>query len=159
MLPEAGETLRGPGLSTVDDSVLLLLKMVKKGKKGRSSVWKNSSLTWDAGDAEHVGVADEEALQDVPGLVGVDDHGFGGGLGAGADPDQRGQLVLVPQLLLLLLQTQREEGSDSGAAGVLISGNLEGTGKTSTLSSWSSWSRLLWDPAVLLGLSGPGTSL
>lgn len=78
-------------------------------------------LTWHAGDAEHVSVTDHEALQDVPGLVGVDDDHLGGGLGAGADPDQGGQLVVVLQLLLLLLQhaggTVRAAASTADAAG------------------------------------------
>lgn len=46
-------------------------------------------LTWNAGDAEDVRVADKEALQDVSRLVGIDDHSFGDGLCAGADPHQR----------------------------------------------------------------------
>lgn len=61
-------------------------------------------LTWYAGDAEDVGVAHKEALQDVSRLVGINDDSFSGGLGAGTDPNQRRQLFLLPQLLLLLLQ-------------------------------------------------------
>lgn len=63
-------------------------------------------LTWYTGDAEDVGVAHEEALQDVSRLVGVNDDSFSGGLGAGADPNQRRQLFLMPQLFLLLLRQE-----------------------------------------------------
>lgn len=67
-------------------------------------------LTWNTGDAEHVGVAHKEGLQDVASLVGVDDDGCGGGLGARADPNQRRQLVVLPQLLLLLLEPGTKGG-------------------------------------------------
>lgn len=63
------------------------------------------SLTGYTGDAQHVRVADEEVLQDVSGLVGVDDYDFRGGVCRGADPHQAGELILMPQLLLLLLIT------------------------------------------------------
>lgn len=53
-------------------------------------------------------VAHQETVQDVSGLVGVDDDGFGGGLGAGADPHQGGQLVLMPMLLLLVLRATED---------------------------------------------------
>lgn len=62
-------------------------------------------LTRYAGDAQHVRVADEEVLQDVSGLVGVNDYDCRGGVCGGADPHQAGELILMTQLLLLLLIT------------------------------------------------------
>lgn len=53
-------------------------------------------------------VAHQETLQDVSGLVGVNDDSFGGGLGAGADPNQGGQLLMMPQLLLLILRAKQD---------------------------------------------------
>lgn len=66
-------------------------------------------LTWYTGNAEDVRVTNKEALQDVSRLVGINHNGFSGGLGAGADPNQRRQLFLLPQLLLLILQQQAKE--------------------------------------------------
>lgn len=71
---------------------------------------ENVSLTRNTGNAEDVRVAHQETFQDVSGLVGVDDDRFGGGLGAGADPHQRGQLVLLPMLLLLVLRAVEATG-------------------------------------------------
>lgn len=69
---------------------------------------ERSALTWNTGDAEDVRVAHQETLQDVSGLVGVNDDSFGGGLGAGADPNQGGQLLLMSQLLLLILRAKED---------------------------------------------------
>lgn len=55
-----------------------------------------------------MGVADKEVLQDVPRLVGIDDDDLSGGLSTGTDPHQRGQLLLVEQLLPLLLHTHNQ---------------------------------------------------
>lgn len=66
------------------------------------------ALTWYTGDAEDVGVTHSEALQDVSRLVGVNDDNFSRGLGAGTDPNQRRQLVLLPQLLLLILHAKED---------------------------------------------------
>lgn len=46
------------------------------------------ALTWYTSDAEDVGVAHKEALQDVSRLVGINDDSFSGRLGAGTDPNQ-----------------------------------------------------------------------
>lgn len=62
-------------------------------------------LTWHAGDAKNVRVADEEVLQNVSGLVGVDDNDLRGGVCGGADPHQAGEFILMPEFLFLLLNT------------------------------------------------------
>lgn len=46
------------------------------------------TLTWYTGNAENMGVTNEEAFQNVPRLVGVNDHSFTGGLGTSTDPNQ-----------------------------------------------------------------------
>lgn len=45
------------------------------------------SLTGYTGNAENMGVTHKEAFQNVPRLVGVNDHSFTGGLGTCADPN------------------------------------------------------------------------
>lgn len=65
--------------------------------------------TWYAGDAKDVRVAHKEALQDVSGLVGVNDDNFRGGLGAGTDPNQRRHFILLAQFLLPILHTKKGE--------------------------------------------------
>lgn len=65
-------------------------------------------LTWYCSDAEDVGVAHKEALQDVSRLVGINDNNFSGRLGAGTDPNQRRHLILLPLLLLLILHTKED---------------------------------------------------
>lgn len=67
--------------------------------------------TWHTGNAEQVRVTDEEVLQDFAGLVGINHYDFGGGVCAGADPHQTGELVLLPQLLLLLLLNRPENNT------------------------------------------------
>lgn len=69
----------------------------------RCNIW---TLTWHAGDAKHVRVANEEVLQNVSGLVGVDDYDLRGGVCGGTDPHQAGEFILKPEFLFLLLNTQ-----------------------------------------------------
>lgn len=69
--------------------------------------------TWHTGDAEQVRVTDEEALQDFSRLVGINYYNLGGGVSAGADPHQTGELVLLPQLFLLLLQNIPQHNTPS----------------------------------------------
>lgn len=91
---------------------------------------ERSALTWNTSDAEDVRVAHQETLQDVSGLVGVNDDSFGGGLGAGADPNQGGQLLLMPQLLLLILrakediQCKKNQNTLSGQMSFVVAGNM-----------------------------------
>lgn len=61
-------------------------------------------------------VADEEVLQNVSGLVGVDDCYFRGGVCGGADPHQAGEFVLMPEFLFLLLNTHLTSYTDLQAS-------------------------------------------
>lgn len=58
-------------------------------------------LTWHTGDAEHVGVADVELVDQRAGLVGVDDHHLAGGVCAGEDPHSTAHGVCFLELLRL----------------------------------------------------------
>lgn len=81
--------------------------MVIKGDKNHSVC--GHVPTWHTGDAKDVGVAHKEALQDVSRLVGVNDDNFSGGLGAGADPNQRRHFILLAQFLLPVLCKKKKK--------------------------------------------------
>lgn len=68
----------------------------------------SSHPTWHTGDAKQVRVTDKEVLQNFPRLVGINHYDLRRGVSAGADPHQTGELVLLPQLSLLLLRDARE---------------------------------------------------
>lgn len=59
-------------------------------------------LTWHAGDAQHVRVADVKAIQQLRGLCCIEDNDFSGGLCAGADPNMAGNVHLCHFSFLLL---------------------------------------------------------
>lgn len=58
--------------------------------------------TWHTGDADNVSVAGVEAVEQVRGLSGIQNHNLGGGVGASAHPHTTGHLILNNQLLLFL---------------------------------------------------------
>lgn len=82
--------------------------MINGDKNSSRSVW-GQAPTWYTGDAKDVGVAHKEALQDVSGLVGVNDDNFGGGLGAGTDPNQRRHFIMLSQFLLSILLKKKKK--------------------------------------------------
>lgn len=111
--------------------------------------------TWHAGDANHVGVAGVEAVQQVRRLTGVQHHDLGGGVGAGAHPHPAGRLVLEHQLLLLLpfllsLATSPEEERGETSASTGNNLHLLLVSLLLTLPSESRLSRLLWEPLTCL---------
>ena len=61
---------------------------------GGVRVDSDDDVTWHTGDAEQVGRAHVEALQHVRRVVGIDDGHLGDGVGRGADPDKRGELLV-----------------------------------------------------------------
>ena len=69
--------------------------MVTRDTSGQEGSRGNSDdNTWHTGDAEQVGRAHVEALQHVSRVVGVYDGHLGDGVGRGANPDQRGELLV-----------------------------------------------------------------
>lgn len=66
-------------------------------------IFENSSqivhLTWHAGDAQHVGVADVELVDQRARLVGVYDDHLAGRVGAGEDPHPAAHGVCFLELL------------------------------------------------------------
>lgn len=47
-------------------------------------------VTWDAGDAKNVGIADRELIHHRGRLVGINNHNFAGCQSAGEDPHAAG---------------------------------------------------------------------
>lgn len=56
------------------------------------------SLTWDAGNAQNMGVAHYKLVHNGARLIGINDHNFTGGVGASADPHTAGDILCTVDL-------------------------------------------------------------
>lgn len=70
------------------------------------------ALTWNAGDAQDVGIADGELVHHGAGLVGIDDDHFAGGQGAGEDPHTAARGVRLGELLRLFPSMGERAGTE-----------------------------------------------
>ena len=70
------------------------------------------ALTWNAGDAQDVGIADGELVHHGAGLVGIDDDHFAGGQGAGEDPHAAARGVRLGELFRLFPSTGERAGTE-----------------------------------------------
>lgn len=72
------------------------------------------ALTWNAGDAQDMGIADGKLVHHGAWLVGIDDDHFAGGQGAGEDPHAAGGGVWLGELFRLF-QSTGEQASPAAA--------------------------------------------
>lgn len=84
------------------------------------STWQwEPQLTRDAGDTQDVGIADCELIHNSAWLVGINDHHFTGGQGAGEYPYPTGGSIRLRDLLCLFQNTS--EGDQSWCLNLVLS--------------------------------------